>query len=213
MLSTSSSRPALPLPPQRPTSAAGPVRTGSSSPPPDVSKAATALAPQKAQATDLNRKSIDYSVLQREAESNRQVYESLLQREKELRVVSNSRANNVRLLDRAEVPGSPFTPNTRRAWLMAVLFGLGFGIAAAFAIDYLDDTVKTPEDVTWRLHLNFLGLVPKVHGERHPLLSGPVPHDFGEAFRALRTALVASSGTDATRLIAKIGRASCRERV
>ena len=160
------------------------------------------LEGQKAQATDLNRKSIDYSVLQREAESNRQVYESLLQREKELRVVSNSRANNVRLLDRAEVPGAPFTPNTRRAWMMALLFGLGIGIAAAFAIDYLDDTVKTPEDVTWRLHLNFLGLVPKVHGERHPLLSGPVPHDFGEAFRALRTALVASSGTDATRLIA-----------
>jgi capsular exopolysaccharide synthesis family protein len=163
---------------------------------------ASDLEGQKAQATDLNRKSIDYSVLQREAESNRQVYESLLQREKELRVVSNSRANNVRLLDRAEVPGSPFTPNTRRAWMMALLFGLGIGIAAAFAIDYLDDTVKTPEDVTWRLHLNFLGLVPKVHGERHPLLSGPVPHDFGEAFRALRTALVASSGADATRLIA-----------
>ena len=160
------------------------------------------LEGQKAQATDLNRKSIDYSVLQREAESNRQVYESLLQREKELRVVSNSRANNVRLLDRAEVPGGPFTPNTRRAWMMALLFGLGIGIAAAFAIDYVDDTVKTPEDVTWRLHLNFLGLVPKVHGERHPLLSGPVPHDFGEAFRALRTALVASSGTDATRLVA-----------
>jgi capsular exopolysaccharide synthesis family protein len=160
------------------------------------------LEGQKAQATDLNRKSIDYSVLQREAESNRQVYESLLQREKEMRVVSNSRANNVRLLDRAEIPGSPFTPNTRRGWIMALLFGLGIGIAAAFGIDYLDDTVKTPEDVTWRLHLNFLGLVPKVHGERHPLLSGPVPHDFGEAFRALRTALVASSGTDATRLIA-----------
>jgi capsular exopolysaccharide synthesis family protein len=160
------------------------------------------LEGQKVQATDLNRKSIDYSVLQREAESNRQVYESLLQREKELRVVSNSRANNVRLLDRAEVPGAPFTPNTRRAWLMALLFGLGIGIAAAFTIDYLDDTVKTPEDVTWRLHLGFLGLVPKVHGERHPLLSGPVPHDFGEAFRALRTSLVASSGTDATRLVA-----------
>jgi capsular exopolysaccharide synthesis family protein len=160
------------------------------------------LEGQKAQATALNRKSIDYSVLQREAESNRQVYESLLQREKELRVVSNSRANNVRVLDRAEVPGSPFTPNTRRACLLALLFGLGCGMATAFAIDYLDDTVKTPEDVTWRLRLDFIGLVPKVQGERHPVLSGPVPHDFGEAFRALRTALVASSGTDATRLVA-----------
>jgi capsular exopolysaccharide synthesis family protein len=160
------------------------------------------LEAQKAAAMDLNRKGIDYSVLQREAESNRQVYESLLQREKELRVVANSRANNVRLLDRAQVPGGPFTPDVSRAWMLALMFGLGLGIAAAFAIDYLDDTVKTPEDVTWRLKLHFLGLVPKVRGERHPLLSGPVPHDFGEAFRALRTALVASSHGEATRVIA-----------
>jgi capsular exopolysaccharide synthesis family protein len=160
------------------------------------------LEAQKGAATDLNRKSIDYSVLQREAESNRQVYESLLQRQKELAVVSNSRANNVRLLDRAEVPGGPFQPDVNRAWMMALIFGLGLGVAAAFAIDYLDDTVKTPEDVTWRLKLHFLGLVPKVRGERHPLLSGPVPHDFGEAFRALRTALVASNGTEDTRVVA-----------
>ena len=160
------------------------------------------LEGQKAAAMDLNRKGIDYSVLQREAESNRQVYESLLQREKELRVIANSRANNVRVLDRAEVPGGPFTPNVNRAWMMAMLFGLGLGVAAAFAIDYLDDTVKTPEDVTWRLKLHFLGLVPKVRGERHPLLSGPVPHDFGEAFRALRTALVASNTGESTRIVA-----------
>lgn len=163
---------------------------------------ASDLESQKAQATDLNRKSIDYSVLQREAESNRQVYESLLQREKELKVVSNSRANNVRLLDRAEVPGAPFQPNTRRAWMMALLFGAVLGVAMAFAIDYLDDTIKTPEDITWRLRLHFLGLVPKVHGDRHPLLSGPVPHDFGEAFRALRTAIVAASAGNSTRIIA-----------
>jgi capsular exopolysaccharide synthesis family protein len=160
------------------------------------------LETQKAAAMDLNRKGIDYSVLEREAESNRQVYESLLQREKELRVIANSRANNVRVLDRAEVPGGPFTPDVSRAWMMAMLFGLGLGVAAAFAIDYLDDTVKTPEDVTWRLKLHFLGLVPKVRGERHPLLSGPVPHDFGEAFRALRTALVASNPGESTRIIA-----------
>jgi capsular exopolysaccharide synthesis family protein len=160
------------------------------------------LESQKAAAMDLNRKGIDYSVLQREAESNRQVYESLLQREKELRVIANSRANNVRVLDRAEVPGGPFTPNVSRAWMMAMFFGIGLGVAAAFGIDYLDDTVKTPEDVTWRLKLHFLGLVPKVRGERHPLLSGPVPHDFGEAFRALRTALVASNPGEATRVVA-----------
>ena len=150
----------------------------------------------------LNRKGIDYSVLEREAESNRAVYDSLLQQEKQLSVVNNSRANNVRLLDRAEIPGGPFTPNVNRAWMMALLFGLGLGVAAAFGIDYLDDTVKTPEDVTWRLKLHFLGLVPKVRGDRHPLLSGSVPHDFGEAFRALRTALVMSNSSASTRVVA-----------
>jgi polysaccharide biosynthesis transport protein len=160
------------------------------------------LDAQNAAVMDLNRKGIDYSVLQRENESTRQVYESLLQRQKELEVVSNSRANNVRVIDRAQIPGGPFEPNLNRAWMMALLFGLGLGVAAAFAVDYLDDTVKTPEDVTWRLKLHFLGLVPKVRGERHPLLSGPVPHDFGEAFRALRTALVMSNPSRSTRIVA-----------
>src|SRR6185295_754456 len=97
-----------------------------------------------------------------------------------------SRANNVRLLDRAEVPGSPFSPNVRRAWMLALMLAFAAGFATALGIDYLDDTVKTPEDVTSRLRLNLLGLVPKVRGDRHPLLAGPVPHDFGESFRALR---------------------------
>ena len=64
----------------------------------------------KSEAHDLNRKSIGYSVMEREAKSNRQVYDSLLQREKELRVSGNSRANNVRIVDRAEVPKAPITP-------------------------------------------------------------------------------------------------------
>lgn len=157
---------------------------------------------QNAAVMDLNRKGIDYSVLQRENESTQQVYNTLLQRQKELEVISNSRANNVRLVDRAQIPGGPIEPNLNRAWMMALLFGLGLGVAAAFAVDYLDDTVKTPEDVTWRLKLHFLGLVPKVRGERHPLLSGPVPHDFGEAFRALRTALVMSNTSRSTRIVA-----------
>ena len=63
--------------------------------------------------------------------------------------------------------------------------------AIAFGIDYLDDTVKTPDDITRRLKLKFLGLVPIVGGDRHPLISGPVPHDFGEAYRSIRTALAA----------------------
>jgi len=160
-----------------------------------------ALEEQKTAAMDLNSKRIDYTVIEREAETNRELYNSLLQREKELQVIANSRANNVRVIDRAEVPGGPFTPNHRRDWLMGLLFATIFGCAIAFGLDYLDDTVKTPDDIVRRLKLRFLGLVPAVAGDRHPLLSGPVPHDFGEAFRALRTALVSQATADGPKVI------------
>ena len=156
----------------------------------------------KAAATSLGRKGVDYAVLLREAESNRTIHNQLLTREKELRVVANSRTNNVRLVDRAEVPGRPYTPDHRRNWMYALMLGIGLAFAAAFGIDYLDDTVKTPDDVTRRLKLKFLGLVPIVAGDRHPLISGPVPHDFGEAYRAIRTSLVAQLPGDGPRIVA-----------
>ena len=156
----------------------------------------------KAAATSLGRKGVDYAVLLREAESNRTIHNQLLTREKELRVVANSRTNNVRLVDRAEVPGRPYTPDHRRNWMYALMLGIGLALAAAFGIDYLDDTVKTPDDITRRLKLKFLGLVPIVAGDRHPLISGPVPHDFGEAYRAIRTSLVAQLPGDGPRIVA-----------
>jgi capsular exopolysaccharide synthesis family protein len=160
-----------------------------------------ALEDQKGAAMDLNRKSVSYSVLEREAESNRQIYETLLQREKELQVMANSTGNNVRLLDRAEVPVAPFTPNPRRDLMLAMLAGLAVALGLVLGIDYLDDTIKTPEDVTKKLKLAFLGMVPKVNGDDHPVLSGRVPHEFGEAFRSLRTSLVFSNGAESTRVV------------
>jgi polysaccharide biosynthesis transport protein len=160
------------------------------------------LEQQKGAAMDLDRKSGAYLVLQRQAETNRQVYQSLLQQQKELRVVSNSRTNNVQVMDRADVPGAPFSPNSRKEWFTAILAGLMVALALAFGIEYLDDTVKTPDDVATRLRLPLLGLVPSVGGKRVPLLTEPVPHDFGEAFRSLRTSLVFTSGAEGPRVIA-----------
>jgi capsular exopolysaccharide synthesis family protein len=160
------------------------------------------LDSQKLATNSLNRKGIDYSVMQRETETYRNIYNTMLQRERELRVVANSRSNNVRVVDRAEVPGSPFTPNHRRDWTYALLFGAVIAFGLAFGLDYLDDTIKTPEDITRRLRLRFLGLVPSVRGEHHPLLSGPLPHDFGEAFRALRTSLVGLASHDGPKVLA-----------
>jgi capsular exopolysaccharide synthesis family protein len=156
----------------------------------------------KADVKDLSQKSVSYSVLEREAQSNRTVYEALLQREKELRVSSNSRANNVRVVDHAEVPKAPIAPTGRRTWLLAVAVGLVAAFGVAYGLDYMNDTIKTPEDVTNRLKLGFLGLVPTVPGDKHPLLaSSHVPHEFGESFRALRTSLLSKYELPGTKLV------------
>ena len=160
------------------------------------------LEQQKHEAMDLDRKSGSYVVLQRQADSDRQLWQSLLQQQKELQVVSNSRSNNVQVMDRAEVPGGPFSPNTRREWFTAMMAGMLVAFGLAFGIEYLDDTVKTPEDVSKRLGLPLLGLVPAIRGTRVPLLSETVPHDFGEAFRSLRTSLVFTAGAGECRVIA-----------
>jgi len=161
------------------------------------------LEAAKGDAQDLSRKSVSYNVMEREAKSNRQVYETLLEREKELRVSSNSRANNVRIVDRAEVPKSPTAAAGRRTWLTSMAVSLALAVAVAFLLDYMNDTIKNPEDVSKRLKLPFLGLVPSVRGEKQPVLaSSHVPHDFGESFRALRTSLIAKYNGEGTKILA-----------
>jgi polysaccharide biosynthesis transport protein len=162
----------------------------------------SAVEASKADVADLGRKSVDYNVMEREAKSNHAVYDTLLQQEKELRVSSNSRANNVRIVDLAEVPKSPMAPAGRRTWLMSIAIGLALAVAVAFGLDYMNDTIKTPEDVSHRLKQPFLGLVPSVRGDKHPLLaSSHVPHDFGESFRALRTSLVSKYHEPGTKIL------------
>ena len=158
------------------------------------------LDEQKGAVLTLSRKNVSYTVLEREAQSNRQVYESLLQRQKELQVLASSRGNNVRLVDEAEVPRAPFVPDIKRSLVMATLAGLALALALVGGLTYLDDTVKTPEDVAQKLQVPFLGMVPKVTGAK-ALLSNDVPHTFGEAFRSLRTALAFSNGATSGRVI------------
>jgi len=156
----------------------------------------------KADVADLGRKSVDYNVMEREAKSNHAVYDTLLQQEKELRVASASRANNVRIVDRAEIPKRPMSPAGRRTWFMSVVLGFATAVAVAFGLDYMNDTIKTPEDIQERLKLPFLGLVPSVRGDKHPLLaSSQVPIDFGESFRALRTSLLSKYPEPGTKVL------------
>src|SRR5204863_9119148 len=100
-------------------------------------------------------------------------------------------------------PKGPMAPTGRRTWLLSLGVGLVLAIGVAYGLDYMNDTIKTPEDVTRRLKMPFLGLVPSVRGDKHPMLaSSQVPHDFGESFRALRTSLLSKYPGDGTKIVA-----------
>ena len=70
-----------------------------------------------------------------------------MSQQKELTVIRSSRANNIQLQDPAEVPGAPYVPNHQTDILMSVVLGMALAVGLAFGIEYLDDTVKTPDDV------------------------------------------------------------------
>jgi capsular exopolysaccharide synthesis family protein len=160
------------------------------------------LEAAKGQVQDLSKKSVNYNVMEREAKSYQTVYDALLNREKELQISSNSTTNNVRVIDHAEVPKAPITPTGRRTWLLSLAVGLVAAIAVAYGLDYMNDTIKTPEDVTRHLKLPFLGLVPSVRGDKHPVLaSSHAPHDFGESFRTLRTAIMSMYAGEGTKIM------------
>ena len=161
-----------------------------------------ALSAAKSSTSQLDAKSLQYRILDEQAKTARESYQDFLKRKKDLEVIAASQANNARLMDPAEPNRTPISPNSRKDLLTAILAGLTLALALAFGIEYLDDSVKTPEDVTRRLRLPLLGLIPKVKGDHVPVLTETVPHDFGEAFRSLRTSLVFTSGGESTRVIA-----------
>jgi capsular exopolysaccharide synthesis family protein len=155
-----------------------------------------ALEQQKQDALALNRRSIDYGALQREAASNRQIFESLMQRTKETGISGELKTSNIRVLDAAETPQFPATPNKKMNTLAAVFGGGVFAIGLAFLFEYLDDRIKSPAEIKSALGIPFLGMVPKVpdnpeHGA--PLLDRGVTPNFAEAMRTLRTNVLFSS--------------------
>ena len=101
----------------------------------------------KEEVLDLQKRSIQYNILKREADTNRSLYDGLLQRYKEVDVAGGVGANNVFVVDKAEVPGAPSSPQLSQALLLSLGLGLGAGVAAAFVLERLDDTVKTADEI------------------------------------------------------------------
>ena len=120
----------------------------------------TAFDKQKQAALDLNERSVQYQILKREADTNKELYSGLLQRLKETGISASLTASNIQVLDRAEVPNSPFKPKKALNILLSIIVGLFGGVGLAFFAEYIDNTVKTPEDVEKKILMPSLGLVP-----------------------------------------------------
>jgi capsular exopolysaccharide synthesis family protein len=163
-----------------------------------------ALETQKREALDLNRQGIEYAVLQREAMSARQLYDSLLQRANESGVSGEFRGTNIQIVDEAEIPRVPVLPNTPRDLMAALLLGAVLALGLVFGLERLDNRIKLPEHVR-QFGLPFLGLVPSVPQKKNstetPLVNNGVPPSFAESIRSIRTAIVFSSPDEGSKTL------------
>jgi capsular exopolysaccharide synthesis family protein len=159
-----------------------------------------ALDQQKNEALGMNEKFIEYSVLDREAQSSKQLYDSLMQRAKETGVSGELRTSNIRVVDPAEQPRSPVLPNTRLNLMGGVAGGAFLAVMLALGFDYLDSRIKTPEEIETYLGLPHLGMLPLMNkvatGGKYVRLDGAPPANFSEAFRTVRTNVLFSSATE-----------------
>jgi capsular exopolysaccharide synthesis family protein len=136
----------------------------------------------------MNRKGIEYAVLQRDVESSKQIYDSLLQRARMTAVTGELKTSHVRMVDAATEPEAPIGVNPLQVLLIALLGGGFLAIGSAFFAEYLDNGIKTPEAVEEHLRLASLGTIPRkrraLRGRR--LVDYGVPSPLVEAFRGLR---------------------------
>jgi capsular exopolysaccharide synthesis family protein len=121
---------------------------------------AEAVDAQKKEVNDIAEKSIQYNILKREVDTNKQLYDGLLQRLKEAQVSAGLKASNIRIVDAAEVPRRPVRPRVVLNLGIGFILGLGLGIGLAFFQDYLDKSLKTPDEVETLVRLPSLGVIP-----------------------------------------------------
>jgi capsular exopolysaccharide synthesis family protein len=173
----------------------------------------TAFEQQKQLANQLNEAAIEYSVLKRDAETNRQLYQDLLQRLKEAGVSAGLRSSNIRVVDVARTPTIPIKPNVPRNLELGLLLGLACGIGLVFVLESMDTSIRNTEELSAISTLPALGVIPlqlssngslrkrlktvsavTEKSESPTLVTYARPQsEAAEAYRALRTSILLSS--------------------
>ena len=147
-------------------------------------------------------RSIEYNILQREADTNRALYDALLQRYKEIGVAGGIGQSNVTIVDPADPPQGAFRPRLAVNAGLGLLLGLAAGIALAFAFHLLFDAIIDPADVRNKLHMPVLGVVPMDTEDRTMMEAlADRKSDISEAYYSVRTALKFSQPKGAPRTL------------
>jgi len=167
------------------------------------------IAEIKQEILQMQDRSTDYQALKRDVDTNRQLYDGLLQRMKEVGVVGGIGNNNIAIIDPAEVPKRKYKPSLTKDLAVAVAIGLFGGILLAFLFETLDDTLKTSAEVERRIGAPVLGVAPFVSARAEAIEADEIavlayknPRSaLAESYRSLRTALTFSTAEGAPKVI------------
>lgn len=154
------------------------------------------LKNQKKAAMGLNEKATQYKILGREVETNKSIYQTLLQRSKEIESMAGVSTGNINIVDRATLPIFPYKPDVKKNLLIAILLGLMIGIGAAFLIEHFDDTIKNPDQIADQFQIPILGVLPLAKDPAETLDKGFLedPHSpFSESIRTAKVSIQLSS--------------------
>lgn len=154
---------------------------------------------EKQNILNYQKNNTQYQILQRDADANRELYNSLLQRLKEVSVSATKTATNIQILDEAELPSVPYKPNKPRNILLAMIFGLAGGVGLAFFMEYFDNTFKDTHDIEKMTRLPALGMIPMqklASSIKRPLIAYSKSRSpIAEAFRSIGTFILLSSSS------------------
>ncbi len=163
-----------------------------------------ALEAAKKEALDLGVRAVAHDSRKREVEAAERVLDSLLDRAKETDVASELKSTNIRVVDQAVVPEKPVRPRKVRDIALGILLGAFLGVGVGFFLDYLDNTLKTPDDVKHHLGVPLLGVVPEASGKVDAdlvVLNKDIDPRFQEGYRVVRTALGYSWSDPGSRVV------------
>lgn len=149
----------------------------------------------ESEALEVSRKAEEYAALQRDVNRLRSLYDLIFNRLKEIDITIGIEPETIRRLESARPSSTPITPRRMQSIFMAALIGLGLGLGLVFALEFIDDSIRYPEDVQKSLNIEFMGVIPAANWDPNDLRTHMISNidqksGLAEAYRNVRSALL-----------------------